>query len=154
MSRLSSDDTIAAIASPPGPAIRGIVRISGPATEPCLTRLFQTARPLSEIKSACSLAAKIRLDSLQEIECQLLFWPNTQSYTRQVSAEIHTTGNRPLLEWTLEQLCRAKGEAVTKFFRAEPDEAGLFKGSCSCTSRYTDSRLSLSSEINLFLTFE
>ena len=108
MSRLSIDDTIAAIASPPGPAIRGIVRISGPATEPCLTRLIQTARPLSEIKSACSLAAKIRLDSLKGFECQLLFWPNTQSYTRQPSAEIHMTGSRPLLEWTLEQLCRAK----------------------------------------------
>ena len=109
MSRLSIDDTIAAIASPPGPAIRGIVRISGPATEPCLTRLIQTTRPLSEIKSACSLAAKIRLDSLKGFECQLLFWPNTQSYTRQPSAEIHMTGSRPLLEWTLEQLCRAKG---------------------------------------------
>ena len=35
------DDTIAAIASPPGGAARGIVRISGPQALDCLTQLFQ-----------------------------------------------------------------------------------------------------------------
>jgi tRNA modification GTPase len=43
----SLDDTIAAIASPPGGAARGIVRISGPQAIDCLERLFR-AVPISE----------------------------------------------------------------------------------------------------------
>ncbi|MCH2182773.1 MAG: 50S ribosome-binding GTPase [Mariniblastus sp.] len=106
MSRLSIDDTIAAIASPPGPGIRGIVRLSGPATERSVSRLVQTEPPLSSILSARSLAGTIRIDSWGEIPCQLLYWPDSRSYTRQPSAEIHMTGSRPLLEWILERICR------------------------------------------------
>jgi tRNA modification GTPase len=39
------DDTIAAIASPPGGAARGIVRISGPAAIECVTALFHPENP-------------------------------------------------------------------------------------------------------------
>ena len=35
------DDTIDAVASPPGGAARGIVRISGPQAIDCLAELFQ-----------------------------------------------------------------------------------------------------------------
>ena len=106
MSRLSIDDTIAAIASPPGPGLRGIVRISGPAVEHCLTELLQPSTPLKTIKSATSLTGKLHLDGIRELDCHVLYWPNARSYTRQPSAEIHMTGSRPLLEWTLEQLTK------------------------------------------------
>ena len=109
MPRLSIDDTIAAIASPPGPGIRGIVRLSGPATGPSVSRLVQTDPPLSSLRSARSLAGTIQVDAWGEMDCQLLFWPDHRSYTRQPSAEIHMTGSRPLLEWTLEKLCREEG---------------------------------------------
>ena len=46
------DDTIAAIASPPGGAARGIVRISGPAACDCLIRLFQPDDGLPGTSSA------------------------------------------------------------------------------------------------------
>jgi tRNA modification GTPase len=54
------DDTIAAIASPPGGAARGIIRISGPAALECAARLFRSAIECqeSDIPSSFSRAPK------------------------------------------------------------------------------------------------
>ena len=46
MSRLSLDDTIAAIATPPGEGALGIVRLSGPDTFAIADRLFRPSRPM------------------------------------------------------------------------------------------------------------
>ena len=37
------DDTIAAVASPPGGSLRGIIRMSGPDVIRCLKQCFQSA---------------------------------------------------------------------------------------------------------------
>ena len=42
---LQLDDTIAALASAPGPAARGIIRISGPDSQNFLEKVFQSDTP-------------------------------------------------------------------------------------------------------------
>jgi tRNA modification GTPase len=107
-------DTIAAIASAPGGAARGVVRISGTeiATKlaTCFTpecvehRLERIGVPqrISGIFHAEGDGASGRL----EIPGQLLLWPSRHSYTRQPSAEFHTIGSPPLLAAVLEELSR------------------------------------------------
>ena len=115
------DDTIAAIASPPGGAARGIVRISGPEALDCLTRFFiisplplgegQGVRAtascdLTEMQTPCVVAGMLRLPDLHSpIPCDAYVWPDERSYTGQSVVEIHTVGSPPLLEMVLHQIC-------------------------------------------------
>lgn len=104
------DDTIGAIASAPGGAARGIVRMSGVQTATCLADLFQANAGLSldEIVRPTRLAGKFRLDSAgRSIPCELFYWPGTRSYTRQPLAELHTLGSPPLVEAILRTICAA-----------------------------------------------
>jgi tRNA modification GTPase len=101
------DDTIAAIASPPGGAARGILRISGPRAIECLTRFFQTYAPL-ESPFPHAIAGSLRLPELHSpLPCDAYVWPNARSYTGQPVAEIHTLGSPPLLELVLRSLSAA-----------------------------------------------
>ncbi len=107
---LDLDDTIAAIASPPGGALRGIVRLSGPASVACAERLFvpTSAVNISALRQAACLAGSLQLgDRWGAIPARLYVWPSTQSYTRQPSAELHTIGSPPLLEAVLEAAVQA-----------------------------------------------
>lgn len=102
------EDTIAAIASAPGGAARGIVRLSGPATICCLQRSFQADPPreLERITRATVVSGSLRLEALSRgLPCDLYLWPTGRSYTGQLAAEVHTTGSPPLLDAVLETLC-------------------------------------------------
>src|SRR5262249_1650791 len=105
---LSLDDTIAAIASPPGGAGRGMVRVTGPPAIAVIGRCFQPDDPAvtaSGIKSAGVISGRVYRDQAIhgpdwehfELPCDLYVWPTRQSYTRQPIAEIHTLGSPPLL---------------------------------------------------------
>jgi tRNA modification GTPase len=114
------DDTIAAVASPPGGAARGIVRISGPNALRCLADCFhpQPPRDLSVLLHPTALPGLLRLPSfLSPIACDLHAWPGVRSYTAQPVAELHTLGSPPLLEALVEAVCRAG---------ARPAEPGEF----------------------------
>ena len=103
---ISLDDTIAAIASPPGGAARGIVRISGPRAFDCLADLF---RPSGTSIPACSsiVAGSLQLPGLHSpLPCEVYVWPH-RSYTGQPVAEIHTIGSPPLLQTALRSVCAA-----------------------------------------------
>jgi tRNA modification GTPase len=103
------DDTIAAIASPPGAAPRGIVRVSGPRALACLARIVQIpgGGSLDAIKAAARLPATISLsEALGDVPLILYVWPTSRSYTRQPSAELHLPGSPPLLEAALEAICK------------------------------------------------
>ncbi|MCO6455748.1 MAG: tRNA modification GTPase [Pirellulaceae bacterium] len=106
----SSEDTIAAIASPPGGALRGIVRLSGPDAVGCLERCFESAvaeRP-SELRTARVLPGRLRLEApLGWLPCQAYIWPGTRSYTRQPVVELHTLGAPVLLDAALDAVCAA-----------------------------------------------
>ena len=111
------NDTIVAIASPPGKGQRGIVRVSGPRTIDCLREIFTGS---TEIDWE-GLADPIRISGdvlSRNLRCpgQLLVWPTAKSFTRQPSAEFHTIGSRPVLEWVAKAICDTGGRA------AEPGE--------------------------------
>ena len=106
---LSLDDTIAALASAPGAAERGIIRISGPRIRELLADWFhpddqkdwQAARVASRhtgrltgVSSRCAICV------------DLYDWPNRRSYTGQPLVELHLPGSPPLLESVLSEVHR------------------------------------------------
>lgn len=106
---LSLDDTIAAIASAPGGAVRGIVRVTGLNTLAVLERCCdQLDPPLSTVRRASMLTGRFALPAIDSwLDVNVLVWPNSQSYTGQPSAELHLIGSPPLIQAVLDQLCRA-----------------------------------------------
>jgi len=105
------EDTIVAIASPPGGAVRGIIRASGPAVLECLAAIFRPIPPadLSSVRVPTAFGGEILLPGFAwPLPGELLFWPGRRSYTRQPTAELHTVGSPPLLEAILAALCQTK----------------------------------------------
>ena len=116
------DDTIVAVASPPGGAARGILRLSGPDVSACIEQVFQPDEPvvLSEIAIPTVICGALRLnEGAPTLPCDLYFWPTGRSYTGQPAAELHTFGCPPLLEVAVERLCEAGARL------AEPGEFTL-----------------------------
>ena len=109
------DDTIAAIASAPGGAPRGIVRISGPGSGACLQGMLPEGC-LDETGRTVAITTDLNIPPLAPLPADVYFWPTARSYTGQPAAEIHTLGSPPLLEYVLESLV-AQGARL-----AEPGE--------------------------------
>jgi len=120
---LALTETIAAIATAPGGAARGIIRISGPDSSQIVGRLFRSreGNPLAEIRRATAIAGELTLSDWagRRAACELYLWPDCHSYTRQPVAELHTIGSPPLLDAVLRSVCAA-GARV-----AEPGEFTL-----------------------------
>jgi tRNA modification GTPase len=107
---LSLHDTIAALASPPGGALRGILRISGPQVVECLGRCFESTdgNVLTGIRAAQVVPGRLRLAAAPFfLPSQVYLWPTARSYTRQPVAEVHTLGSVPLLEAALDAIFAA-----------------------------------------------
>jgi len=122
MSMLNVDDTIVAIASPPGGAVRGVIRLSGPNVTHCLDQSFEVAagRQMHHLRRATMLRGWLRVPPpVGHLECDLYLWPNERSYTRQPAAELHTFGSPPLLDAAMRTLCAAGARL------AEPGEFTL-----------------------------
>ncbi len=104
----SLDDTIASLSSPPGPAVRGIVRASGPDVVSIVSRVFQ-AEPgdaWKQARRAAAFSGIVRIERcVASIPATLHLWPSRRSYTGQPVAELHLPGSPPLLEAVLEALC-------------------------------------------------
>lgn len=102
-------DTIAAIATAPGGGLRGIVRVSGPATIECLQRCFSPDPPLDlrTVTHPRAIPGHVRTTdpAVAQLPCDVYLWPTSRSATRQVCAEVHTLGALPLLDVTLRTLC-------------------------------------------------
>ena len=107
MTPFDVDDTIVAIASPPGPGFRGIVRISGPKMATCLEPLFLASdqQPISKYQSCVAIPGSLRTPTGELLPGELLLWPTCQSYTRQPSAEFHTVGSTPVLQIAVKSIC-------------------------------------------------
>jgi tRNA modification GTPase len=122
------DDTIAAIASASGVGWRGIVRVSGPDAARCVASLFRVAErgiDWTNAQAATSFAGELVLPGWHSpAPCDLYFWPDRRSYTRQPVVELHTIGAPPLLDAILAALCRggarlaAPGEFTLRGFLA------------------------------------
>lgn len=97
------DDTIAAVASPPGPAVRGIVRISGADVVSPLNQLLE--KSLAPHTLPRRIESRIIADELgAPLPVAILLWPTPRSYTGQPMAEIHSIGSPPVLELILQAL--------------------------------------------------
>jgi tRNA modification GTPase len=107
---LDPDDTIAAIASAPGGAARGIVRVCGPKVADCIGKCFvaDDGTRLTTVRRPTSLTGSVRLDGFQSpLVADLLLWPTARSFARQPTAELHTLGSPPLLDAVLRKVCDA-----------------------------------------------
>ncbi len=99
------DDTIAAVASAPGGAARGVVRISGAQTLECLRRSFQWHEQVEPPANGRPRVYGGDLLVVAPLPCDLYVWPSARSYSRQTAAEIHTMGSQPMLELVLQTIC-------------------------------------------------
>lgn len=110
------NDTIAAIATPPGSGGIGIIRISGPQTEKILQKVFMPAGS----KTSSSLPESHRMvygyvkDGDETVdECMTVFMRSPKSYTREDVAEIQIHGGYYVLNRAL-QLCIREGARLAE----------------------------------------
>lgn len=118
---LDTNDTIAAIASPPGAGLRGIVRLSGPTAIPvvCADYVPDDDR-VSVSRRARVSTGFLRVDGLRpQLPVMLSLWPAPRTYTGQDIAEIHLVGSVPLVNLVLAH-CLSRGAR-----HAEPGEFTL-----------------------------
>jgi tRNA modification GTPase len=107
--QFAADDTIAALASAPGPAERGILRLSGPDVVAVLDSLFTPHDPECWARSRLPRRhpGTVTLPALRSpLPAAVYLWPRSRSYTGQAAAELHTVGSPPLLEAVLTELYR------------------------------------------------
>ncbi len=110
-------DSIAAIASPPGPAVRGVIRMSGPEIRSALQSCFCGALPAETAKRPSVVSGWIDVGApIGRVAGDLFYWPGTASYTRQRSAEFHCSGSLPILS----EVMRVLGQYGIR--QAEPGE--------------------------------
>ena len=116
---LDPTDTIAAVASPPGPSERGVVRLSGPRAVAIAASRFTPDEARSQSMRAEHRAGQLRVTGLHaSVPARLVAWPGT-SFTGEPAAEIHTIGSLPILEAILADAL-ASGARL-----AEPGEFSL-----------------------------
>lgn len=102
-------DSIAAIATPPGFALRGVVRCSGPKIARQLDACLKTddGLPLAKRKSSAALRGILDLPApVGPLQVELLFWPGRRTYTRQPSVEIQCPGTPVILQEVLARITR------------------------------------------------
>ena len=120
LAALDPNDTIAAVASPPGPAARGIVRLSGPAAWSIVLGSFLPERQAPPPRRAELRSGSLRVDGLRPLlPVMLALWPAPRTYTGQDVVEIHLVGSPPLLSQILSN-CLSRGAR-----HAEPGEFTL-----------------------------
>lgn len=121
----SLDDTIVAVATPPGEGGIGIVRLSGPDALSILQRLF-TARSQSPIRKPQFTPGRLTYGYVVDPatgqpvdEVLAVYMPAPRTYTRQDVAEIHGHGGpmplRRILELTLRHGARLAGPGEFTF---------------------------------------
>lgn len=146
-----TEDTIVAVASPPGPAARGIVRLSGELAIECARRIFrgtganETHPPPIPLERPSAFEGVLRLEAFHSpVPAQVYVWPGRRSYTGQPVAEFHTVGSPPVLDAIVRELCRAgarpaePGEFTLRAFlsgRIDLTQAEAVLGTIDATNR-------------------
>ncbi len=106
---LSLEEPIAALASPPGSAARGIIRLSGGNVREVFAGWFepQDGGVWQHAHVAAVHAGVLKLPHARvPIPVEAHLWPNHRSYTGQPTVELHLPGSPPLLEAVLAELHR------------------------------------------------
>ena len=104
-----NQDTIAAIATPAGNGGIGIIRLSGPASESILQRLFYPAGRDADtaFESHRMMYGHLRDGSETVDECMAVLMRAPRSYTREDVAEIHLHGGAYVLDRGMEMCLKA-----------------------------------------------
>ncbi|WP_422927296.1 tRNA modification GTPase [Singulisphaera sp. PoT] len=119
-SRLDPHDTIAAVASPPGPGFRGLVRLSGPEAWSIALGRFTPDIDAPPPRRAERRTGRLAVAGLRPpLPAAIVLWPAPRTYTGQQLAEIHTVGSPPLVNLLLAD-CLTRGARL-----AEPGEFTL-----------------------------
>ena len=106
---LSLEEPIAALASPPGSAARGIIRLSGGQVREVFAGWFEPSDPegWQQARVAAVFAGVLTLPEIRvPIPVEAHLWPNQRSYTGQPTIELHLPGSPPLLEAVLAETHR------------------------------------------------
>lgn len=107
---MDTRDTIVAVASAAGGALAGILRLSGELSLDAIAKLAVPADRAAILACRKATRLPVRLvlfaDSLPEEAAETAtvtayLWPNSNSYTRQPSAELHLLGSPPILDQLL-----------------------------------------------------
>jgi tRNA modification GTPase len=99
---LDPNDTIVAVASPPGPGYRGLIRLSGTKAWPIALEGFVPDLKLTLPRRAELRKGSLRVAGLRPLlPVMIALWPTPRSYTGQAVAEIHTLGSPPLVNLVL-----------------------------------------------------
>jgi len=119
---LDPADTIAAVASPPGPGLRGVVRLTGPRAWQIALAGFEAdgGGPAPAPTRAEIRPGRLRLAGLRApLPATVALWPAPRTYTGQPLAEVHTVGAVPVVQLVL-------ADALARGARpAEPGEFTL-----------------------------
>jgi tRNA modification GTPase len=107
MKHLDAVDTICAIASPPGPSLRSIIRISGPQAWMVSQSLFHSPLGDHPPVSAEIFQFETKLVAGVQACLRLQFWPSGRSYTGQELIELHLPGPNALAEVLMTPLLNA-----------------------------------------------
>ncbi len=99
------NDTIVAIASASGGAVRGAVRLSGPRSIEIANALAGEQFP-NESLCPTAIGFSIQLGEGRVLPATFFVWPGAKSYTREPTVEIHTLGSPPLLDLVVRLACR------------------------------------------------
>jgi tRNA modification GTPase len=109
---LNTRDTIAALATSPGPGARAIVRISGPDAAAVVSSIFSAILPF-ERRSRFHIDGETRLTGVfSTLPVSLYFWPAPRTYTGQDVAELHTLSSPPLVEMLVAAVLGAGARAA------------------------------------------
>ncbi|WP_406697565.1 tRNA modification GTPase [Singulisphaera sp. Ch08] len=120
MSTLDLTDTIAAVASPPGPGFRGLIRLTGPDALSIALARFSDHDDTRLAKHPERRSGRLTVTGLRPLlPAAIALWPGSRTYTGQPLAEIHTVGSPPLVSLVLAD-CLAQGAR-----HAEPGEFTL-----------------------------
>jgi tRNA modification GTPase len=95
--------TIAAISTPPGPARRGVLRLSGDTAGEVVRALFDAESGTLDLTRRAALRGELD-DGRGTQPCLLLWMPGPRSYTTEDVAELHLPGAPPLLAAALERV--------------------------------------------------
>ena len=103
-------DTIAAIATAPGPSAIGVVRLSGPGTRSALDRVFRpkNGRPMSRQEPRRLVLGDVLDREGRVIDSALaVLFPGPGSYTGQDCGELQCHGSPVVLDAALDALFAA-----------------------------------------------
>lgn len=106
------DDTIVALASAPGPGMRGIIRLSGPNVRAIVASVLDGSLDLTSAKRTL-LRCQVRIPGVYSpLPVVLHLGSAPRTYTGQDTAELHTISSPPLLDALIAALLNAGARAA------------------------------------------